>query len=261
MGPIAFAFRRRFVRRWRSWIGLGLLLGTGFGVAFSTLAAARHTASSYRRIVVHAETPDATSGYSQSTDEVEALLSGIDGVETLRSLVGFTGFVEGVDPSYSRVMFGPWGNYFPIELPKLRDGRLPDPSKRQEVFANEYFADNAGIAVGDEVRVSLFLTDTGDFHTESFIVTGIGVIPRELVADETSGFGLIVFSSTLVRELSAGAAYRSTGFSLAPGIDPQNDLYPQLRDRGLELNETLSQASTGYRPRFDHCWRCSRPSD
>ncbi|MEO8696707.1 MAG: ABC transporter permease [Acidimicrobiales bacterium] len=241
MGPIAFAFRGRFARRRRSWIGLGLLLGIGFGIAFSTLAAARHTASAYRRIVEHAEAPDATSGYTQPTDEVESQLAGIDGVESLRSLVGFTGFVEGVDPSYNRVLFGPWGNYFPVELPKLRDGRLPDAMKREEVFVNEYFADHAGVAVGDQIRVSLYLIDADDYHTETMTVTGIGKIPRELVADETSGFGLIVLSSTVVRELNSGAAYRSTGFSLAPGIDPQNDLYPQLRDRGLELNETLAQ--------------------
>src|SRR5688572_7119737 len=252
MSAVAFAFRGRFARRWRSWIGFGLLLGIGFGIAFSSLAAARHTASAYPRINHDAHTPDATSGYTESTDEVEALLAGLEGVASLRSLVGFTGFIEGVDPAYSRVLFGPWGNYFPIELPRLRDGRLPDPSKREEVFVNEYLADRAKIAIGDELRLSLEIIGSNEIHTETLTVTGIGTLPRELVADETGGFGMMVFSSVIVRELSSGAAYRSTGFSLAPGIDPQRDLYPQLRDRGLELNETLSQdidrVQTALRP-------------
>jgi hypothetical protein len=252
MGAVAFAFRGRFVRRWRSWVGLGLVLGIGFGIAFSSLAAARHTASAYPRINDNARTPDATSGYTEPTDEVKSLLAGLEGVESLRSLVGFTGFIEGVDPAYSRVLFGPWGNYCPIELPRLRDGRLPDPSKREEVFVNEYLAERAGIAVGDELRISLDLLDSDELHTENFTVTGIGTLPRELVADETSRFGLIVFSSIIARELSSGAAYRSTGFSLLPGVDPQRDLYPQVRDRGLELNETLAQdidrVQTAVRP-------------
>ena len=61
MGAVAFAFRGRFTRRWRSWVGLGLLLGVGFGIALSTLASARHTASSYSRIAHAAHTPDATT--------------------------------------------------------------------------------------------------------------------------------------------------------------------------------------------------------
>ena len=252
MGAVAFAFRGRFVRRWRSWVGLGVLLGVGFGIAFSTLAAARHTASSYPRIARAADVPDASTGYSEPTAEIEPRLAGLQGVENSRSAVGFTGFIEGVDRAFSRVLMGPWGTYFPIEHPQLRDGRLPDPSTRNEVFVNAYLADHAEMAVGDELVISLLVNDFADIHTERFTITGIGTTPRELVADETAGFGLVVFSSVIAREFSADATYRLSSFNLAPGFDAQKDLYPQLRDRGFELDDTLSEdigrVQTAIRP-------------
>jgi hypothetical protein len=241
MGAIAFAFGGRLARRWRSWIGLGLLLGVGFGIGLSTLAAARHTASAYTRIVRAAQTPDATSGYTQPTADAERRLAGLRGVESLRSVVGFTGYIEGVDPAYTRGLLGPWGDYFPVEAPQVREGRLPDPLKRNEIFVNAYLADHAGIAVGDDVRVSILVDNSSNVHTENFTVTGIGTSPRELVADETSSFGSIILSSAIARELSADATYRLTNFNLAPGVSVQKDLYPQLRERGFELNETLTE--------------------
>jgi hypothetical protein len=102
-------------------------------------------------------------------------------------------------------------------------------------------ADRANISVGDEVPISIMINNLTEAHSEHFIVTGIGTIPRELVADETSRFGMIVLSSVIVREFSADATYRLTNFSLAPGLDAQRDLYPQLRDRGFELDETLTE--------------------
>ena len=54
---------------------------------------------------------------------------------------------------------------------------------------------------------------------------------------------MIVFSSVIVREFSADATYRLTNFNLAPGLDAQQDLYPQLRDRGFELDETLTETT------------------
>ena len=252
MGAVAFAFRGRFLRRWRSWVGLGVLLGVGFGIAFSTLAAARHTASSYPRIARAADVPDASTGYSEPTAVVEPRLAGLEGVESYRSAVGFTGFIEGVDRAFSRVLMGPWGDYFPIERPRLRDGRLPDPATRNEIFVNADLADHAEVAVGDELVISLLTNDFADIHTERFTITGIGTTPRELVADETAGFGLVVFSSAIAREFSADAAYRISSFNLAPGVDAQKDLYPQLRDRGFELDDTLAEdigrVQTAIRP-------------
>ena len=146
----------------------------------------------------------------------------------------------------------PWGNYFPIELPQLRDGRLPDPLTRNEIFVNAYLADHAGVNVGDELVITVLVDDFADMHTERFTITGIGTTPRELVADETSGFGLVVFSSVIGREFGTDAAYRLTGFDLAPGFDAQKDLYPQLRDRGFELDDTLTEdvgrVQTAIRP-------------
>jgi hypothetical protein len=252
MGAVAFAFRGRFIRRWRSWIGIGVLLGIGFGIALATLASARHTASSYPRIVDAARAPDATTNYTEQTDDVEPRLAGLQGVESFRSAVGFTGFIEGVDRAFSRVLMAPWGDYFPIEHPHLRDGRLPDPSTRGEIFVNAYLADHAKLSVGDEVVISVLVDDFAVVHTERLTITGIGTTPRELVADETAGFGLVVFSSVIAREFGADAAYRLTSFDLAPGFDAERDLYPQLRDRDLELVDTLAEdierVQTAIRP-------------
>ena len=252
MGPVAFAFRGRLARRWRSWVGIGVLLGIGFGIALATLASARHTASSYQRIVEAARAPDASTDYSEPTGGIEPRFAGLRGVESFRSAVGFIGSIEGVDRAFSRVMMAPWGDYFPIELPQVRDGRLPDPSTRNEIFVNAYLADHAELAVGDEITISLSINDFADVHTERFTITGIGTTPRELVADETSGFGLVVFSSVIGREFGTDAAYRLTGFDLAPGFDARRDLAPQLRDRGFEVDDTLTDAvrrvQTAIRP-------------
>ncbi|HUP75421.1 MAG TPA: hypothetical protein VM282_20415 [Acidimicrobiales bacterium] len=67
------------------------------------------------------------------------------------------------------------------------------------------------MAIGDEVVITVLVDDFADAHTERFSITGIGTTPRELVADETVGFGIGVSNSMTLSSRASGAYRRRSG--------------------------------------------------
>ena len=240
-GAVVCLVQRRLARRWPAWIGVGVLLGMAFGLSLASFNAARRTTSAYDRILREAEAPDATIAHSLSPAEAEVEFAGLEGVLDQRHYLGFVGYIEGVDRALVNGLLAPEGVRFPVELPQLRAGRLPDPARAGEVFVNSFLADRAGLELGQRLEISLFAPDFASVTTERVTVVGIGTLPREAVADETAGSGIVVFSPAFTPTHRHLMIYASTSIDLAPGVDARRDVAPRVGALGYELSEARSQ--------------------
>jgi hypothetical protein len=146
---------------WRFLVLTALLLGIGGGVALSAIAGARRTSSAFTRLeaaTVAADVlvnPDHVGVLDLLTDDVMASMPGV--------------------ASYARIgggaLLGPDGNFLEpisltadqrfgvdIERPAIRAGRVADPERAEEVFADPVAADLLGLEIGD-VLEAVVLTE------------------------------------------------------------------------------------------------------
>ena len=175
MRSVAWLVRQRLARRWLAWVGVGVLLGVGFGVSLAAFNTAVRTSSAYDRVLRDADAPDASIAHDLSGDEAEEVFADIDGIVGQRHLVGFMGWIEGVDPALARAMLVAESARFPIEKPRLRAGRLPRADRADEVVVNGYLADGAGLEVGQRIQVNLLAPPSfTEVTTVPVTVVGIG---------------------------------------------------------------------------------------
>ena len=86
-------------------------------------------------------------------DEAAAILDAQPAIARHRYQGGFLAFVEEVDPALTGGVLAPAGDEFPLELPTLEAGRLPDPDRADEVFINSVLADATGFQVGQDLTL------------------------------------------------------------------------------------------------------------
>ena len=97
-----------------------------------------------------------------SPDEAAAILDAQPAIARHRYQGGFLGFIEEVDPALTGGVLAPAGDEFPLELPTLEAGRLPDPDRADEVFINSVLADATGFEVGAGPHRARRRSDTDD---------------------------------------------------------------------------------------------------
>ncbi|HJQ44535.1 MAG TPA: hypothetical protein VJ831_15705, partial [Jatrophihabitantaceae bacterium] len=142
-------------RRWRSLLVLVLLVATSATVVVTALAAARRGASSVTRL--NERTLPATVAVLANTP-------GFDWgpVRTLPEVAAFTNFVvdyamavDGVDGNAIGFPFTDDQMMRTLERPVLLAGRLPDPTRADEVIVTRKFRSNYSKGVGDSLTVRL----------------------------------------------------------------------------------------------------------
>ena len=217
------------------WSWRALLLGVGFGICFSSVAAARRTDSAYGRILVAADAPDATVSLGQPPLQAEQSLRAIEGITDVRVYAGFVGAADGVDRIASAALLAPTGDRFPIAVPKLRAGRLPDPDALDEVFVNTSTADRSGLEVGQPLHFRFVQPESAATSEADVTIVGIGTLPTEAVADETLVVDVAVFTRAFYEAHRDLVAYASASVELAPGVDPRRDLAVEVGRLGHEL--------------------------
>ena len=234
MSAIILVARQRLTcATWRVLVVAGVLLGVGFGLCLASLAAARRTASAYDRILTRADAADATVSLSQGPEAGEQALRGIDGITRQRVYAGFVGSADGIEPVLTTVLLAPVRNTFPLDLPTMQAGRLPRPGAADEAFVNTDTAKRGGLAVGDRVhfrfsQVSSPTEVVPDADEADVTIVGIGTLPAEAAADQTSILGLWVFSRAFFDEHRAVVVYAASNVYLAPGFDARRDLAPAI---------------------------------
>ena len=131
LGAVTLVVRGRLARSWRALLVAGLLLGIGYGLCLASFAAARRTESAYSRILAGADAPDAAVSLTPPLAEAEQALRGVDGIVDQVVYRGFLGAADDIDHLRSAALLAPVGDRFPVELPTLEAGRLPDPDRRR----------------------------------------------------------------------------------------------------------------------------------
>ena len=241
MGAVSSVARRRLTVRWQALVAAGLLLGLGFGVCLASLAAARSTSSAYERILAAADAPDAAVAHGAAPEESEQSLGTIEGITRQQVYAGFRGVAEGVDPALTGAMLAPVHDDFPLERPVMRDGRLPNPDRVDEVFVNGTAASGAGLEVGQRLTFHLLTPASSATATETVTIVGIGTMPVEAVRDETSVFGLVAFTRAFYETHRELVVYSVSNVELAPGFDARRDLATAVGALGHELQAVRSQ--------------------
>lgn len=233
--------RLRLARHWRSIAAAGILLGIGFGLSFASFAAARATVSSYDRVLAAAEAPDAAVALGLDPIDGEAKLAKVDGVTAQRVYAGFLGRADGLDPVLSTALIAPIRDRFPLELPKVTSGRLPNPNAPDEVFVNTLAANGGNLQVGQGLRFRFVNPYTGVKDDAEVRITGIGTVPVESVADETGVLGVFVFTRAFFDAHRDLVSYAASNVDLAPGFDARRDLAPALGPTGFPLQSARDQ--------------------
>jgi predicted lysophospholipase L1 biosynthesis ABC-type transport system permease subunit len=190
---------------WRFVLVVALVLGIGGGAALAAVAGARRTASAFERL----ERYTAAADVLVAPDE----LAGVP-VEEMQSLPE----VADAGAAYGLLVLKPDGTYIEtpflgvvgdrlgrtIERPKILEGRLPEPGRADEIFANPEGAAVLGLHVGQrsefivvpaDVDPSLFeASDEEIAHRavsgqlgppRAFTLVGIGVSEGDVVPGAT----------------------------------------------------------------------------
>jgi hypothetical protein len=241
MAAVTLAARRRLTHRWRAVAVAGILLGLGFGLCFTSIAAARRTLSAYDRILAAADAPDAAVAHGSTLEASERSLRTVAGITGQRAYAGFRGVARGVDAALTSALIAPAGDQFPLELPVLRSGRLPQASAADEVFVNAAVADGADLDVGDHLDLRLFAPGSSRSAEVTVTVVGIGTRPVEVVSDETMVSGLVVFTRAFYELHGDLATYSASSVDLAPGFDARRELATAVDALGHDVQSARAQ--------------------
>lgn len=237
MGAVGALWRSRLHRQWRAWVVVALLLGLGAGAGFACLAGARRTASWFDRVAQVNGFPDINSSHGLPPREAVQTVERFEGVADHDTVIGFAGYVEGIDRTLIKYFVGAWDQPLDIQRPILRAGRYPNPDARTEILVAGRGADAAGLKPGDELSVTFFLSDFSDTVSERFVVTGIGAHMVEALSDsgqDRSGIYFTpAFSAANDERLRAWSA---TALVAEPG--QVGHVVEQVLDAGWSLDET-----------------------
>ena len=217
---------------------LAVLLGLGTGAGLACLAGSRRTASSFDRIAAASNDPDLTSSHGLPPAEAIAVASGFTGVARYQSDMGFVGFVEGIDPTLVKYFVGPWGGPHELGVPLLRAGRHPLPDRADEVLVTSPRAAAAGLKPGTRLTVRLFGADGAEPEARSVVVTGLGAFAIEAASDTAHDRSAMIFTPAFTAANAHLQAWSATSMKVAPGIDVESDLLPQLGAVGWSIDET-----------------------
>jgi hypothetical protein len=199
--PVLAWFRLDLRSRWRSLLVLALLVAFASGTVMAAVAGARRGASAPSRlhssalptsVVVLPNTPGFDWEPIRALPNVAALttfvvgdLFRVDGVEAEDSL--------GFAPADDEMMRT-------IERPHLIDGRVPDPTRADEVVVSPDFVAHYGLGVGDAVTIRLYRPETVDAlagaesapdEADGPVVEAriVGVVRSPWLSDQAGGTG------------------------------------------------------------------------
>lgn len=204
MTAALYRFRSEFRHGgWRFVVGMALLFGLVGGIALVSAAGARRGTSAFDRLV---DATNASHVLVNAEDEETAelvkpdVLRAIDGVEEVTLAHGVLALIDGKVKEAAVLAPGPGSVWIDeVDRPVVNEGRLPDQSEPDELFANPSGAATAGLRVGDSVEVTVVSSDelTAEAQDAAAIerlaaagtigtrvpmrLVGIGVTPADVV--------------------------------------------------------------------------------
>jgi FtsX-like permease family len=165
-------FRAEFRSRWRAWAMLALAAGLAGGLIVGMAAAARRTATSFDRFLAHIDAADAYVGRGLAVGEERLDFDRIARLPQVatshrqlllavitRSRSGRPLYPVGAhSPEVQVPSDGHWVNS--IDRAKLLGGRLPDPSRPDEVLADSRSIHDFGVGLGGWITMRVLSRET-----------------------------------------------------------------------------------------------------
>ena len=137
-------------RRWRSLLLLGLAIGVLGGAVAGSLVVARRTATAFDRLVAASALGDARA-LVFDVELAEQIVALPEVEESWTAHLAVARLEGGDGVIYSGWTFGPTPPPG-LQDPVVVEGRGPDPSALDEVLVTEGYADQLGVALGDQLR-------------------------------------------------------------------------------------------------------------
>jgi hypothetical protein len=215
--------------RWRSALGLAVLIGLVAGTALALAAGARRTDTAYPRFLRSLRAWDvamAATGQSELLRRIASLPQVADSEEFFDGRVyEVSGFPAdpGGDPPID-VNYGPEPLGSRINRMKILEGRPPDPDRADEVAISFTAARAMGVGPGDTIRVR-FLAPSPTGHPDGGDAPGPTVTFRIVGVEASPG----EFPPQL--SLGGGSAYATPAFARRYGHLVQSDPGTILRLR------------------------------
>jgi FtsX-like permease family len=160
MAALGIRLRAELRSRWRAWLGLVLLAGAAGGLLLAMAAGSRRTATAFDRFLAATNTADAYVGWgiafggeSLDVDRI-ARLPQVAASQRRKLLAVIVRSRSGrplypVGPGSLETQVPTDGEPNRIDRPKLVHGRLPDPSRPNEVLADTRSIRYLGLSIGD----------------------------------------------------------------------------------------------------------------
>ena len=235
MTVVRFWFGTTLRARARSYAGVAVLLALLGGLTLASLAGARRTASAYPRFREAGRAVDTLFFHTQDPELVRTV-PGVTSTATYFAFIAGVVDAEGrPDPAYGHVNAELAGSldglYFTRDRFAVTKGRMPNPSRVDEVAVNEHLA-ALGIGLGDRFRIGVFdpaqedavFSDTPPPPVDRIDVTvvGVGLFPDEVVQDDTDRTGRMLLTPAFTAQERRWVSYAWTGVSVeggAAGVD------------------------------------------
>jgi hypothetical protein len=228
--------RASFKRSWRALLGIALLLGLIGGLSLFAIAGARRTQSAYPRFL-RATNPSTmvvdVGGLDASGHATLDAIAHLPQVTQARAYAAFyvAPWVDGrPDISQGFEAIGSIdGRYFDQDRFTAIKGRLPDPSRADEVAVNEESARFYGYHVGQKIDLgTVSEADVAAYDPEAHqkvqprilthaTIVGVGAFIEEVAQDDTDRSPLMLFTPAYVKEAKGLELYAWQGLVLRNG--------------------------------------------
>lgn len=167
MGAVIYRARGDLRARWRTALSLTLLIGVTGAVSIAAFAGARRTQSAYPRFLAVSQADDVSSntgapgvGFDYHYDAKTA----ISFPEVERSRIDSIFFIKGRADNGREISSGQYAlqagptthEQDGVDVPKLLSGKLPDPSRADEISVAFPAAAQFGLHAGSKIVISLF---------------------------------------------------------------------------------------------------------
>lgn len=207
MSAVWMWFRVEWRTRWRALVGLALLIAFATAAVTATTAGARRGTTAMDRLMSVTDPATVMVLLNRGAYDWDAVRS----MPQVESVAAFavTGFaVEGIDAhpgvdptSLATFPFVDDQIWTTLERPVVLDGRLPDPTRADEVAVSQRFMDAFHEHVGDSVTLHLYSADQLDTLDEGppagprIVATVVGVIRSNWFRDQSDNPNGGVFPS------------------------------------------------------------------
>lgn len=215
-------------------MAMAVLFGVAAGLAVAALASARRTDSAYDRLLVATKASDISIDYGTYDPEIAARIAGLPGVVSSSSYVAFnSGPVDETGSPLDGYSFETVasidGRFFDQDRVVVVRGRLPDPTRADEVAVNEATASEDGLRMGDQITLGV-VSDEELYSVEDpstlvlstvqhVTVVGEVLFTDEVIQDDNDVITRLLTTPAFTERYASLGTYAWQGLRLAPGTD------------------------------------------